>query len=102
MPSKTLRETALALTGMRSRDLYGVDLSIRGEVTIKEFLGHEQQVRGIFNKFAEEATGRSSTREAFFGTAKFIDPHVLSVTPIPGKDGQVQRAHRSSCAAKAF
>src|ERR1700760_3365568 len=49
VPSKTLRETALALTGVRSRDLYGVDLSLRREVTIKEFLGHEQKVRGIFN-----------------------------------------------------
>src|SRR5260370_22250919 len=29
IPSKTLRETALALTGWRSRDLFGVDLSLR-------------------------------------------------------------------------
>jgi len=27
IPSKTLRETALALTGLRSRRLYGVDLA---------------------------------------------------------------------------
>jgi len=27
VPSKTLRETALALSGLRSRNLYGVDLS---------------------------------------------------------------------------
>jgi NAD(P) transhydrogenase len=31
VPSKTLRETALALSGIRSRDLYGVDLSLRRE-----------------------------------------------------------------------
>src|SRR5258707_12682488 len=34
IPSKTLRETALALTGWRSRDLFGVDLSLRREATI--------------------------------------------------------------------
>jgi len=28
VPSKTLRETAVALSGLRSRDLYGVDLSL--------------------------------------------------------------------------
>ena len=28
VPSKTLRETALALSGFKSRNLYGVDLSI--------------------------------------------------------------------------
>src|SRR5260370_24133970 len=34
IPSKTLRETALALTGWRSRDLFGVDLSLRREANI--------------------------------------------------------------------
>lgn len=28
LPSKTLRETALALSGVRSRQLFGVDLSL--------------------------------------------------------------------------
>jgi hypothetical protein len=34
VPSKTLRETALALSGLKSRNLYGVDLSLRREVTV--------------------------------------------------------------------
>src|SRR5271154_6808375 len=50
VPSKTLRETALALSGMQSRNLYGVDLSLRREVTIRDFLGHEQNVRAVFNE----------------------------------------------------
>ena len=37
IPSKTLRETALALSGMRSRKLFGVDLSLRREATISGF-----------------------------------------------------------------
>src|SRR5271156_7033785 len=49
VPSKTLRETALALSGLQSRKLYGVDLSLRREVTISDFLGHEQNVRATFN-----------------------------------------------------
>jgi NAD(P) transhydrogenase len=44
IPSKTLRETALALTGWRSRDLFGVDLSLRREATIDEFFHHEKRV----------------------------------------------------------
>ena len=31
LPSKTLRETALALSGFHSRKLFGVDLSLRRE-----------------------------------------------------------------------
>ena len=36
IPSKTLRETALVLSGLRSRELYGVDLSLRGEATVAD------------------------------------------------------------------
>src|SRR5271155_3436795 len=49
VPSKTLRETALALSAVKSRNLYGVDLSVRREVTIGDFLGHEQNVKSAFN-----------------------------------------------------
>ena len=49
IPSKTLREMALALSGLRSRDLYGVDLSLRREVTVRDFLGHERHVKVVFN-----------------------------------------------------
>src|SRR5688500_14053314 len=46
IPSKTLRETALALSGWRSRQLFGVDLSLRREATIAEFMHHQNQVTG--------------------------------------------------------
>jgi len=38
IPSKTLRETALALSGWRSRKLFGVDLSLRREMTVEDFM----------------------------------------------------------------
>src|ERR1700683_3725832 len=50
VPSKTLRETALALSGLQSRNLYGVDLSLRREVTISDFLGHEEHVKDAFHE----------------------------------------------------
>ena len=45
LPSKTLRETALAISGLRARDLYGVDLSLRREATVADFMFHEKQSR---------------------------------------------------------
>jgi NAD(P) transhydrogenase len=87
VPSKTLRETALALSGMKSRNLYGVDLSLRREVTISDFLGREQSVKAIFNQ-AFLTRLESEKAEVFFGTASFVDPHTLSVSLIPGTDGQ--------------
>ena len=58
VPSKTLRETALALSGLRSRNLYGVDLSLGREVTISDFLGREQSVKAIFNQAFLQRRGK--------------------------------------------
>jgi hypothetical protein len=44
VPSKALRETALALSGWRSRELFGVDLSLHREATIGDFMYHEKHV----------------------------------------------------------
>src|SRR5580698_8547074 len=45
LPSKTLRETALAFSGYQARNLYGVDLSLHREATVSDFLFHEKNVR---------------------------------------------------------
>ncbi len=45
IPSKTLRETALVLSGGRSRKLFGVDLSLRREATVADFMCHEKKVK---------------------------------------------------------
>jgi NAD(P) transhydrogenase len=41
VPSKTLRETAPALSGMRSRKLCGANLSPRREAAVADFLHHD-------------------------------------------------------------
>ena len=87
VPSKTLRETALALSGFQSRALYGVDLSLRREVTIRDFLGHEQNVKAIFNAAFLKRLEDENV-DVFFGTAAFIDPHTISVTPTPAPEDQ--------------
>ena len=38
LPSKTLRETAVTLSAFRSRDLYGIDLSLRRQVTVQDLM----------------------------------------------------------------
>ena len=82
VPSKTLRETALALSGLKSRNLYGVDLSLRREVTVSDFLGHEQHIKAAFNTSLSERL-HSHHAEVIFGTAAFVDPHTVRVTVIP-------------------
>src|ERR1700733_13133732 len=86
VPSKTLRETALALSGLQSRNLYGVDLSLRREVTIADFLGHEQRVRATFNQVFLNPL-HSDHADVFFGSAAFVDSHTLDIKLLPPTDG---------------
>src|SRR5271170_2993985 len=74
VPSKTLRETALALSGFKSRKLYGVDLSLRREITVADFLGHVGHVKDAFHasiahRFEVLNTG------TYYGTCTFLDAH---------------------------
>src|SRR3989475_10621708 len=45
LPSKTLRETSLYLSGFRQRGLFGVNLALKDEVTVRDFLFRERLVR---------------------------------------------------------
>jgi NAD(P) transhydrogenase len=83
IPSKTLRETALALSGLRSRNLYGVDLSLKRDITVTDFLGHEQHVREAFNHSLADQV-QASKVDVIVGAASFIDPHTFEVKPIKG------------------
>ena len=82
LPSKTLRETALALSGMRSRDLYGVDLSLRREATVADFLGHEQHVKAGLNSLFARRMDAFHT-DVYCGSGAFVDPHTIQVTASP-------------------
>ncbi len=80
IPSKTLRETALALSGVRSRKLFGVDLSIRREATVADFMRHEVNVAAQERRRREEQL-RTFNVETFHGAASFVDPHTVRVAP---------------------
>lgn len=78
VPSKTLRETALALTGLKSRDLYGVDLSLRREMTVNDFLGHEQKVKTAFHTSLAQRL-QSQHADVYVGTAAFVDANTVKL-----------------------
>jgi NAD(P) transhydrogenase len=80
IPSKTLRETALALSGLRSRELHGVDLSLRRTVRVADFLHHELDVKKIARRDAEERLERLGIAR-FTGAARFVAPDVVAVGP---------------------
>lgn len=83
VPSKTLRETALALSGMRSRNLYGVDLSLRRDATVSDFLRHEKNVKAGLNATLSERL-EASGAVVYCGTGYFVDAHTVRVGPPAG------------------
>jgi hypothetical protein len=63
---ETLRETALRLSGWQSRRLFDVDLSLRREATVKDFMHqrgarHDRGTRA--RAFSTVATGSATGRE---------------------------------------
>ena len=80
IPSKTLRETALALSGMRSRKLFGVDLSLRREATVADFMRHKENVAAQERRRREEQL-RTYKVDTFHGAASFVDPNTVRVAP---------------------
>src|SRR5262245_53940752 len=54
LPSKTLRETALFLTGFRRRELYGLRVGLKDRVLVQDFLARERQVKDCERKRVRE------------------------------------------------
>ncbi len=80
VPSKTLRETALALSGINARRLIGVDMSLKQEATVGDLLHHEQQVKEGFNTMISQQL-RAHRADIYFGTGSFLDAHMVQVQP---------------------
>jgi NAD(P) transhydrogenase len=78
IPSKTLRETALALSGVRSRKLHGVDLSLHREATVADFMRHKENVATQERRRREEQL-RANRVQIFQGAASFVDPNTVRV-----------------------
>lgn len=85
IPSKTLRETALVLSGGRTRHLTGIDLSLRRQATIADFMCHEKHVKAL-ERQRWEGQLQSHGVQIERGDASFVGPNTIQVI---GVDGQV-------------
>ena len=78
LPSKTLRETALYLSGFRQRGLHGVTLGLADQVTARDFLFHQQNVTST-ERTRIQANLQRHKVDQFQGFASFSDAHTVSV-----------------------
>lgn len=78
IPSKTLRETALYLSGLRQRGLYGADVRVRPDLTVQDLLHREREVVAALRAQAARNLARHGVT-VVHGVASFEDPHTLRV-----------------------
>lgn len=79
VPSKTLRETALTLSGFKARRLHGVELGLGRDLTVQDFLRHERAVKAAERERIRTNLSRHGV-ELVQGHGRFVDPHTLEVT----------------------
>ena len=79
IPSKTLRETALYFSGLRQRGLYGVDLTVKQNITIGDFMHRERAViESAWALIAENIEKHGI--HTIQGSARFIDGVTVEIT----------------------
>jgi len=78
LPSKTLKETALFLSGKSEKGLYGVEKQLSKEASVKDFLYRKNYVMNIFSEQIHENLNRHGVT-IFHGVASFKDKHHLQV-----------------------
>jgi NAD(P) transhydrogenase len=89
IPSKALRETALALMQARSRDAHGVQVAVSGTVTVPELMGR----RGLVTAREHSRIRNRLTNagvETFRGVASFVDQHTLRITLADGTSQEIR------------
>jgi NAD(P) transhydrogenase len=81
LPSKTLRETALFLSGYRQRELYGLTVDINRELAVPKLLSRKNAVRELEvarMRWNLERHGVTTLK----GVARFVDPSTVEVVTL--------------------
>jgi NAD(P) transhydrogenase len=88
IPSKTLREAVLYLTGLSQRDMYGQSYRVKEEVTVEDLSARTQHVISRQVDVIRSQLARNRVA-VMLGTARFADPHTLSVDDGTGRESKV-------------
>jgi NAD(P) transhydrogenase len=78
VPSKTLRESALYFSGLRQRGLYGIDYSLKENLSIKDFMYRERLVVENERQLIEQ-TMRRHNITVLHGEGSLKDVHTVQV-----------------------
>jgi len=78
VPSKTLRESALYFSGLGQRGLYGIDYSLKENLTVHDFMHHEREVVEMERRRILKNLELHKI-EYIQGQASFEDAHTVAI-----------------------
>ena len=78
IPSKTLREAVLYLTGLNQREMYGQSYRLKEDITVADLAARTQHVIGREVDVIRSQLARNRVR-LLQGTARFTDPHTIAL-----------------------
>jgi len=78
IPSKSLREAVLYLSGFRQRNLYGAQYRVKKSITIEDLAFRANHVIKNEIEIVQHQMARNRV-DMFFGSASFLDPHRLRI-----------------------
>jgi NAD(P) transhydrogenase len=87
IPSKTLREAILYLTGLDQREMYGQSYRVKDEITIADLAARTSHVVSRETDVVRNQLTRNRVT-ILTGTGSFADPHTVDID----NDGRGQRA----------
>ncbi|WP_263657393.1 Si-specific NAD(P)(+) transhydrogenase [Nonomuraea gerenzanensis] len=79
IPSKTLREAVLYLTGLNQRELYGASYRVKDEITVADLGMRTQHVIGREIQVIRSQLARNHVT-VLHGTGRFLDEHTIGIT----------------------
>ncbi|WP_432014376.1 Si-specific NAD(P)(+) transhydrogenase [Streptomyces cucumeris] len=92
VPSKTLREAVLYLTGLTQRDLYGQSYRLKEEITVADLTARTRHVVGREVEVVRSQLTRNRV-SLFSGTGRFVDDHTVAVVDPEGREQLLTARH---------
>ena len=83
IPSKTLREAIIYLSGIRHRPFYGMDYTVKDEIVAADLIA---RVRMVLERETEVVRAQLKRNGVVTvdGVARFLDPHMLEIQTAAG------------------
>src|SRR6201993_1424821 len=78
IPSKTLREAVLYLTGITQRELYGASYRVKDHITPADLIARTQHVIGKEQDVVRSQLTRNGI-ELYTGDGSFVDEHTVTI-----------------------